>query len=250
MRFEIRPAGRDAPQIDPKPILDGWKLLQSTALRRVQTRQPLIAGADPNASIGQIMLMTKDALSQAVLANPRIEIYSCGRRDIQAGAVDRRVLATLQFLAASGLTPSVTSLNCGHGYRTSSANISEHASGNAVDIAKINDIPVLGHQGEGTITDIAIRRLLALQGTMKPHQIISLMTYRGTDNTLALPDHADHIHIGFQPEPPEALQLHSTLKPTQWLKLMDRVDHINNPVVNLRPSRYAIRVRISRSTRR
>ena len=32
--FEIRPAGRDAPRIDPKPILDGWKLLESTAIYR------------------------------------------------------------------------------------------------------------------------------------------------------------------------------------------------------------------------
>ena len=64
----------------------------------------------------------------------------------------------------------------------------------------INGIPILGHQGEGSITDITIRRLLTLQGTMKPHQIISLMTYEDTDNTLALSDHDDHIHVGFHPE--------------------------------------------------
>ena len=46
--------------------------------------------------------MSKDALTQRVLAKPGIEIYECGRRDIQAGTVDRRVLATLEFLAASG----------------------------------------------------------------------------------------------------------------------------------------------------
>ena len=34
---------------------------------------------------------------------------------------------------------------------------------------------------------------------MKPHQIISLMTFEGADNTLAMPDHDDHIHVGFQP---------------------------------------------------
>ena len=28
--FQIQPAGHDAPRIDPKPILDGWKLLQAT----------------------------------------------------------------------------------------------------------------------------------------------------------------------------------------------------------------------------
>jgi hypothetical protein len=246
--FEIRPAGRGAPRIDPKPILDGWKLLESTAIYRAQGKNPLIGGA----SIGQIMLMSKEALAQRVLSNPRIEVYSCGRRDIEAGIVDRRVLATLEFLAASGLKPTVTSLTCGHGYYTAGGNVSEHSSGNAVDIAKVNGIPVLGHQGAGSITDIAIRRLLTLQGTMKPHQIISLMTYAGTDNTLALPDHADHIHVGFQPQyqpgTPEARQLAAVLKPTQWIKLIDRLGHIDNPTVSLRPSKYAIRLPVTRAS--
>ena len=45
--------------------------------------------------------MSKEALQQRVLADPHIEIYACGRQDIQAGQIDRRVLATLEFLAAS-----------------------------------------------------------------------------------------------------------------------------------------------------
>jgi hypothetical protein len=249
LHFEIRPAGRGAPRIDPKPILDGWKLLESTAIYRAQGKNPLI-GAPP--SIGQIMLMSKDTLAQRVLANPRIEIYSCGRRDIHAGIVDRRILATLEFLAASGLKPTVSSLTCGHGSYTAAGNVSEHASGNAVDIAKINDIPILGHQGEGSITDLTIRRLLTLQGTGKPHQIISLMTYQGTDNTLALPDHADHIHIGYQPHyqpgTPDAHQLDAVLKPTQWVKLINRLGHIANPAINPKPSTYAIRVPVPRAS--
>jgi murein DD-endopeptidase MepM/ murein hydrolase activator NlpD len=32
MLFEIRPAGRGAPRIDPKPILDAWKVLEATAI--------------------------------------------------------------------------------------------------------------------------------------------------------------------------------------------------------------------------
>jgi hypothetical protein len=249
--FEVRPAGRGAPRIDPKPILDGWKLLESTALYRAQGEN-VLTDTLSTASIGQIMLMSKEDLAQRVLSNPRIEIYSCGRRDIEAGIVDRRVLATLEFLAASGLKPTVTSISCGHGYYTASGNVSEHSSGNAVDIAKINGIPILGHQGEGSITDITIRRLLTLQGTSKPHQIISLMTYQGTDNTLALPDHADHIHVGFhpayQPGTPEARQLDAVLKPTQWIKLIDRIGHITNPTVSLRPSKYAIRVPVTRAS--
>src|SRR3954447_17853607 len=252
MLFEIRPAGRGAPRIDPKPILDGWKLLESTAIYRAQGKNPFFGDDSQGATIGQILLMSKAALAQRVLADPNIDMYSCGRQDIEAGAIDRRVLATLAFLSASGLKPTVTALECGHSLYTTSGNVSEHSSGNAVDIAKINGIPILGNQGPGSIADITIRRLLTLQGTMKPHQIISLMTYDGTDNTLALPDHADHIHVGYAPQfdpTTKAGRLAgSVLKPSQWIKLIDRLGQIDNPTVNLKPSKYAIKVAGDRSS--
>ena len=47
--------------------------------------------------------MSKEALARRVLDDPQIDIYECGRQDIRAGQIDRRVLATLEFLAASGL---------------------------------------------------------------------------------------------------------------------------------------------------
>ena len=43
--FEIRPAGRGAPRIDPKPILDGWKLLESTEVYRAKGKNALF-GSD------------------------------------------------------------------------------------------------------------------------------------------------------------------------------------------------------------
>jgi hypothetical protein len=243
LRFTIRPAGRGAPRIDPKPILDGWKLLESTAIYRAKGRNPLL-GRDP--MIGQVMLMNKAQIQRRVLSDPRVDIYPCGRNDIRQGVIDRRILATLEFLSASGLKPTVTALRCGHSYLTASANVSEHSFGDAVDIANVNGVPILGHQGPGSITDITIRRLLTLQGTMKPHQIISLMTYHGTDNTLALADHANHIHIGFRPVygPNTKLgrQLNAILKPGQWLKLIGRLNTITNPKIVAEPSKYAIDV--------
>ena len=86
MLFEIRPAGRGAPRIDPKPILDGWKVLEATAIYRAQGKNPFFGEDAQGATIGQILLMSKEALAQRVLANPRIEVYSCGRRDIAAGS--------------------------------------------------------------------------------------------------------------------------------------------------------------------
>ena len=107
------------------------------------------------------------------------------------------MLATLEYLAESGLRPTVTSLKCGHGFFTSSGNVSHHSSGNAVDIAKINGVPILGHQEPGGVTDTAVRSLMRLQGTLRPDQIISLLEIGGP--TVAMGDHADHIHVGFRP---------------------------------------------------
>jgi hypothetical protein len=246
MLFEIRPAGRGAPRIDPKPILDGWKLLESTAIYRAAGKNPFFGPDAKTPTIGQILLMSKEALVQHVLANPRIEIYSCGREDIRTGQIDRRVLATLEFLAASGFRPTVSTLKCGHSLMTTSGNVSEHSSGNAVDIAKINGIPILGNQGKGSITELVVRRLLTLQGTMTPHQIITLMTFEGAPNTLAMADHADHIHIGWQPlygtNSKAAKQINAVLKPKQWIKLIDRLEEIDNPTVRLQPSKHALKV--------
>ena len=69
---------------------------------------------------------------------------------------------------------------------------------------------------------------------MKPHQIISLMTFEGTDNTFAMGDHDDHIHVGFRPLygaelEGRAKQVDAILKPKQWIKLIDRLGEIDNP---------------------
>jgi hypothetical protein len=248
------PALRDPPRrpaapraSTPKPILDGWKLLESTAIYRSAKRNPFFGTDAAKPSIGQILLMGKEALQRHVLANPRIQIYECGREDIRAGRIDRRVLATLEFLSASGLKPTVSSLECGHGVYTTSGNVSQHSTGSAVDIAAVNGITISpATQGKGTVTDVTIQRLLTLQGTMKPDQIISLMTFAGTDNTLALSDHDDHIHVGWRPlfgaNTKTARRIAAVLKPSQWIHLIERLGAIDNPEVREQPSRYAVKV--------
>jgi hypothetical protein len=241
--FSIRPAGRGAPNIDPKPILDGWKLLEATAIYRASGRNVLYGKDNAGAmSIGQILLLPKPLLEKRVLSDERIEIYPCGRDDIRSGQIDRRVLATLEYLAESGLRPSISSLKCGHGFYTSGGNVSEHSSGNAVDIASVNGIPIVGHQEAGGITEQTVRRLMQLQGTMAPHQIISLLEMGGA--TFAMADHNDHIHVGFQPmfgaNRKLGKQALAVLKPDQWSNLIARLREIENPVVPTKPSKYAL----------
>ena len=74
LNFAIRPAGRGAPTIDPKPILDGWKLLETTAIYRAQDKD--LFRSDP--TVGQVLLESKAALMQRVLADPKVSIYLAG----------------------------------------------------------------------------------------------------------------------------------------------------------------------------
>ena len=164
--FEIRPAGRGAPRIDPKPILDGWKLLETTAIYRASGKNPFFGPDARKVTIGQILLMSKEALS-AASSTTRGSTSTPAAAATSARA--RSTAACWRRSSSSpppGLSPRVTSLKCGHSFFTKSGNVSEHTSGNAVDIAKINGIPILGHQGPGSITDITVRRLLTLQGTI------------------------------------------------------------------------------------
>jgi membrane-bound lytic murein transglycosylase B len=146
---------------------------------------------------GQALLLSERQLTHLVLHSDDITIDPAGRLDIASGRVDRRVLATLLFLARSGLKPTVSCLQTGHSRLTSSGNVSAHSYGHAVDISAINGIPIMGHQGAGSITERTLRRLTGLQGYLRANQVISLMTIVGLPNTLALADHDDHFHVGF-----------------------------------------------------
>jgi murein DD-endopeptidase MepM/ murein hydrolase activator NlpD len=235
LHFEITPTGRGAHTIDPKPILDGWKLLEATAIYRAAGKNPF----DDQASVGQVLLASKSQLQRQVLSDPRLEIYSCGRQDIATGQIDRRVLAVLEYLVARGYRLTITSLKCGHSIMTTSGNVSAHSTGDAVDIAMVNGIPIYGNQGKGSITEAVINDLLKLQGSMEPAQIISLMEMGGP--TFAMSDHDDHIHVGYTPDGTDnAGKPLSMLKPGQWDKLLDRISELDQPTVPVKPSQYSL----------
>jgi len=237
INFSIRPAGKGAPRIDPKPILDGWKLLEATAIYRAKGKNPFTA----RLSGAGVLLLSKEALVKRVLADDGLSIYDCGREDIAGGQIDRRVLAMLEYLRAKGFELTITSLKCGHGFLTTSGNVSEHSFGDAVDIAAINGVPVLGNQGPGTLTDDLIREILRLQGTMHPHQVISLEDLPGP-TSFPLSDHADHVHVGYYTvgDNPLESRFSPLLKPEQWQRLISRLGQIENPEVPIKPSAFSL----------
>jgi murein DD-endopeptidase MepM/ murein hydrolase activator NlpD len=245
LTFAIQPAGKGAPHIDPKPILDGWKLLQATAVYRANEIDPFYGPGARNPSIGQVLLMSKQQLTTRVLTDPHVRIYNCGRRDIEAGSIDRRILAVIEFLSASGLDPTVSGLACDASPHGKTGVDAAGATGESVDISAINNIPVLGHQGPGSITQITIRRLLTLQGSMAPDDIVSDTPFKGQSDTLALPDHTNRIQVTYVPAYGANRKLSDVvrdyLRPAQWTKLIDRIGQIPEPTVPLTASRYAIR---------
>jgi hypothetical protein len=236
INFSIRPAGRGAPRIDPKPILDGWKLLEATAIYRAKGKNPF---AEDLSGAG-VLLLSKEDLQRRVLADENLSIYECGREDIATGQIDRRVLAMLEYLVSKGFKLTITALKCGHSLMTASGYVSEHSTGDAVDIAVINGVVVTGHQGPGTPADELIKTVLQLQGTMHPHQVISLEDLPG-ETSFAMADHYDHVHVGYHPlSGPFDQQFEALLKPDQWQRLTDQLGQIENPEVPTAPSKYAL----------
>ena len=145
--------------------------------RRPRSTAPTARTRSPTTpAVGRSCCCPRSRWSSGCSPTRASSIYACGRNDIATGQIDRRVLAVLEYLVAKGYHLTITSLKCGHSYLTASGNVSEHSTGDAVDIAAINGVPVTGHQGPGTLTDELIKRLLQLQGTMRPHQVISLRT--------------------------------------------------------------------------
>jgi murein DD-endopeptidase MepM/ murein hydrolase activator NlpD len=260
LRFAVRPGG-DQSTVDPRPILANWQQL-GLALhpQGANNGEADLLGATASG----VFLMSQEELQRTVLSDPGIDIYQCGREDIAKGAIDKRVLAVLAYLSRINLKPTVSALECGHSEMTVSGFVSEHYTGDAVDISAINGIPIAGHQGAGTITDLTIRTLLTLQGEFVPHQIISLMKYPGAPNTLAMPEHWNHIHVGFRPAAGEAPQTNGTsagaahaasaakkapapvivpsdLSTTQWNQLVARIGSLPAPKVAAKPSSSAIK---------
>jgi hypothetical protein len=240
--FQIRPSGAGAPLIDPKPILDGWVALDNTSIFRADGENPFLATAP---TVGQVLLESKQQLQPQVLHDAGIRLGECGRRAVESGRVDKRVLATLEYLSVSGLRPSVSGLKCDiPAQAAAAANAPAGADSESVDITAVNGIPIAGHQGSGSIADETVRKLLMLQGVNRPQRIVSQLSYPGVAVASASPSAGAAIEVGFRS--PAAAVAHgaaladTVLKPSQWIQLIARLGEIPDPTVAAGPSPAAI----------
>jgi murein DD-endopeptidase MepM/ murein hydrolase activator NlpD len=240
--FQIRPAGLDAPLIDPKPILDGWVSLENSSVFHAKGENPFLA---TSPTVGQVLLESKQQLQPQVLHDKGIRLGRCGRQDVQEGRVDKRVLAMLEYLSVSGLRPTVGGLACAPATPAAqAANTGAGSGAVAVTITAINGLPVAGHQTAGSASDTAVRKLLMLQGLSRPKRIVSTMSYPGSVGALTSAKAADAIRVAYA-APKSALArvaglYASALAPAQWTKLIARLGEIPDPSVSRKPSTAAI----------
>jgi hypothetical protein len=242
LTFSIQPGGEDTPQIDPKPFLDGWKLLAASNIYGANGKDRF---AD-RLGVGGVLLLSKSALQRRVLNDPKLSMSECDRADVANGSIDRRVLAMLSFLTEKGYELLISSMYCGREASiTTSGYVSNHSSGSAVDIAAINgQIVSSATQGPGSLTDIVAREVLSLQGTMAPDEVISLLDYAQPAG-FAMSDHDDHLHVGYSPagdSPVTGGAIAATLGAAQWRKLTERLGQIGNPEVATSPSESSLPV--------
>jgi len=248
MLFQIRPAGSDAPLIDPKPILDGWVEGEDSSIYHARGENPFLS---VSPTPGQALLESKGQLQQQVLRDHGISLPRCERLAISAGRVDRRVLAALEFLSTSQLQPGVSARSCPRAPATND-------SAASVELSSINRAPVVagqaaagqvvagqvvaghaaaGHAAAGSSSPLvaqAIERLHGLQGAMKPLRISTsapageiLLSY-----SAAAPGATAAAHT--------AGSLDLPLSADQWVKLIARLGQVPNPAVRVGRSAAAI----------
>jgi hypothetical protein len=242
MFFQIKPAGAGAPPIDPKPILDGWVALENTSIFRAKGENPFLA-TSPGA--GQVLLESKRALEQQVAEDANVHMHACERRVVQTGRVDRRVLAMLEFLAVSGLRPTVTGLKCAASAPVLADNAAADAGGFTIKITAVNGTPIAGHQGQGSIADTTIRKLLSLQGVNRPLRIVSQTSIPGAARALVRRSARAYVYVVFSAPGASGTRVASTtfgsvLSAKEWVKLIARLGEIPDPTVAGGPSAASV----------
>jgi len=159
------------------------------------------AAESAKTTVGEIEILSKHELQQRVLSASALRLSPCERREIAAGATDRRLLATLEVLLASGLAPTVAMPDCAAA-RTAPSAGSQTTNEHALTISALNGIPIRGHDGPGSLAEQAAHLLLALPPALKPQWIVLPPELQTGSATATSSGSAGAIEVAFAPPGP------------------------------------------------
>lgn len=119
-----------------------------------------------------------------------VDFENIGHGNPASDNINTALLQDVQAAAKSaGLKVDITTAVSGHGTKTKSGNTSRHPSGNAVDIAKINDKSVsLSNRADADKLVAALVSMGYTKNAEGPSNPKSVLTF-------GFPDHDNHVHI-------------------------------------------------------
>lgn len=133
------------------------------------------------------------AAANDLLRNPRVVLTPNARADLEAGAVDPRLVSLLAWVAERH-TISITVFKTGHSKYTRSGSISNHYVGRGADIFIVDGRPVSASNAAARAVVLEVARL---EGQLRPSELGHPFGALGFPGGFTDVDHADHLHIGF-----------------------------------------------------
>ena len=116
-------------------------------------------------------------------------------RDLTTGAIDPRIVGLIGAITQEHQL-TISALRSDHSEYTASGYVSNHFFGRAMDIAAVDGVSCTDTAIDAPCANLA-RTLAYLPEPVHPTELIYCFDVDGPGEAFALPDHCDHVHVGF-----------------------------------------------------
>ena len=116
-------------------------------------------------------------------------------RDLTTGALDPRIMALIGAITQEHQL-RISALRSDHSELTASGNVSNHFFGRAMDLAEVDGVSCTDTAPDAPCGELATT-LSQITGPLHPTELIYCYDVDGPGPAFALPDHCDHVHVGF-----------------------------------------------------
>ena len=115
--------------------------------------------------------------------------------DLTTGAIDPRIVGLIGAITQEHQL-TISALRSDHSEYTASGYVSNHFFGRAMDIASVDGVSCTDTAVDAPCANLA-RTLAYLPEAVHPTELIYCFDVDGSGEAFALPDHCDHVHVGF-----------------------------------------------------